>query len=82
MGPQRLLGVTDERAGWLARFVFWITKRKVGRDWEPLRVAAHDPAVLHAVVGFEAGWARARALPARLRVLASIKTSALVGCPA
>ncbi len=76
------MGVTDARAGWLARVVFWFTKRKVGRDWEPLRVAAHNPAVLQAQVGFEAGWQRASRLTGRLRALVSIKTSALVGCPA
>jgi alkylhydroperoxidase family enzyme len=82
MGPQRLMGVTDTRAGWVARLVFWFTRRKVGREWEPLRVAAHDGAVLQAVAGFEAGWQRASALPPSLRALVSIKTSALVGCPA
>jgi len=82
MGPQRLQGVTDTRAGWIARALFWFTRRKLGREWEPLRVAAHNPAVLGAVVGFEGSWTRASRLPARLRTLVSIKTSALVGCPA
>jgi hypothetical protein len=82
MGPQRLAGVTDARAGLIARIVFWFTRRKLKREWEPLRVAAHNPAVLQSVAGFEAGWQRAKALPAKLRVLASIQTSALVGCPA
>lgn len=82
MGPQRLAGLTDARAGLLARLIFWMTKRKVGRDWEPLRVAAHNPAVLRAVTGFEASWQGAHRLPGSLRALVSIKTSALVGCPA
>ncbi len=82
MGEQRLLGVKDEHASWFAKAVFFFVKRRLGRDWEPLRVAAHNTPVLKAHVGFEQKIEAARSLPKKLKTLASLKASMEVGCPA
>ena len=47
---------------------------------DPLRIMAHSKPVMWADAMFELALARAHAVPARLKSLASIKVAALVGC--
>jgi len=76
----RIEGVSDAEAGLVTRGVYLGSKRMVGRVPEPLRIMAHSRPVMWADVIFELALARAHAVPARLKGLASIKVAALVGC--
>jgi hypothetical protein len=83
----RIEPVSDERAGWFARLVFWLTRRKLraldgtGRVAGPVRVMAHHPRVLMAYGAFESGLERCHELPARTKSIAMIRVATLVGCP-
>jgi len=74
-------------AGWLTRLVFWLSKRKLGKQLGkaiapgPLGVYAHHRGVLMAVGSFEMAAERWRLVEARLRTLAQIRTATLIGCP-
>lgn len=67
-------------AGLFVKLVYWFARRRLGRVPTPLGIMAHNTAVLSAVVGFELGLDRARAVDVRLKELATVKTALLVGC--
>jgi len=77
----RIEGITQERAGLLTRIAYWFAKRKVGELPKPLEVYAHNPWVMRAYGTFELLSERATLADKRLKMLASIKTGTLVGCP-
>jgi hypothetical protein len=77
----RLNGLDGRAAGWNARFVYWLAKRKVGRVPEPVTIYAHHPNLLRGYGAFEMFLERAKKVDARLKNLASLKVAALVGCP-
>jgi len=76
----RLDGVDDKQAGAFARIAFSGAKRMVGKVPEPMRIMAHNTWVLSANSGFELAMGRARSVEGKLKTLASIKVSSLVGC--
>ena len=77
----RIEGVPAGRAGFLVRFAYRFSKRLVGKVATPLTVAAHHRWIFRAYGGYEFALGRARLVDAKLKVLASIKAAALVGCP-
>jgi transposase len=77
----RIEGVKPERAGWFVRFVYWMTRRKVGRLVVPVTITAHHPRLLRAMGEMEQGQAAARSVDAGLKALAEVKTGMLIGCP-
>jgi len=77
----RIEGVSQRRAGLLARFGYWYARRWLGKVPEPLTVAAHHRWIFPAYTAYEFGLGRARLVDARLKALAGIKAAALVGCP-
>jgi hypothetical protein len=77
----RIRGVEANEAGLFTRFLYWMTRRKVGRVILPFQVTAHQPRLLFAVGGMEMGQQALRAVDAKLKVLAEIKAATLVGCP-
>jgi hypothetical protein len=77
----RISGVEAQQAGIVTRFLYWITKRKVGRVILPFKITAHQPRLLFAVGGMEMGQQALCAVDPKLKALASIKTATLVGCP-
>ena len=83
----RIKGIEPRDAGWMTRLVYWFVERKMrqvtgkARLIEPIKVLAHHPRLMRAVGQMEAGQAAATSVPAGLKVLASVKTSMLVGCP-
>ena len=77
----RIEGVPARRASWLARLVYWMSRRMVGKVPEPLTVAANHPAVFRAYVGYEYYLGKAKRVDARLKSLAGVKAAAMVGCP-
>jgi 4-carboxymuconolactone decarboxylase len=80
-------GVEPVEASWFIRLVYWFVRRKMGkltgkdRLVEPIKVAAHHPRLLKAVGQMESGQAAARSIPAKLKMLASLQASLLIGCP-
>lgn len=77
----RIAGVSRTTKNPLLRLVFWYVRRQFGRDVEPLRGYATNPAVLAATIGLELGMERAHRLDKRLKQLAELRAAALVGCP-
>ena len=49
----RLPGVEARQAGWLARIVYRMVRRKIGRIVLPLRIAAHNPPLFRSVAFVE-----------------------------
>jgi hypothetical protein len=82
-----LKGIEPAEAGWFTRLVYWFVRRKIGkltgkdRLVEPIKIAAHHPRLLKAVGQMEGGQAAAHSVPAELKMLASLQTSLLIGCP-
>lgn len=74
----RPLGARE--GGWFVRFVYWMTRRRLGRVPQPIGVMAHHRAVLAAVGGFELAFEKANRLQPQLRELAQVKVATLVGC--
>jgi hypothetical protein len=77
----RIGGVEASQAGPLTRFLYWMTKRKVGRVILPFKITAHQPRLLLAVAGMEMGQQTLKTFDTKLKVLAEIKAATLVGCP-
>jgi len=77
----RIEGVEPSEAGVFTRFLYWMTKRKVGRVILPFRITAHQPRLLRAVGEMEMGQAALKTVDARFKALAGIKTALLIGCP-
>jgi 4-carboxymuconolactone decarboxylase len=77
----RIQGVEANQAGLFTRFLYWMTRRKVGRVIQPCKITAHQPRLLVAMGGMEMGQQALRSVDAKLKVLAEIKAATLVGCP-
>lgn len=77
----RIAGVPAERAGLFTRFVYWMTKRKVGQVTEPVRVMAHHGPIFRGYIGYEYALTQSHRVDVKLKTLASLKAGALVGCP-
>jgi 4-carboxymuconolactone decarboxylase len=77
----RISGVEAKDAGPFTRFLYWMTRRKVGRVIVPFKITAHQPRLLVAMGGMEMGQQALRSVDAKLKVLAEIKAATLVGCP-
>jgi hypothetical protein len=77
----RIPEVDEAHAGFLTRMTYRYSRRQFGKALAPLRVIAHSERSMLAYGAYEMLSARANALPPKLKTLASIKTSTLVGCP-
>jgi hypothetical protein len=77
----RIQGIEPAEAGLFIRFVYWMTRRKLGRVILPVKIAAHHPGLLRAIGAMEAGQAAAQSVPAPIKALAGLKAATLVGCP-
>jgi hypothetical protein len=77
----RIRGVEANQAGLFTRFLYWMTRRKIGRVILPFKVTAHQPRLLLAVGQMEMGQQALRTVDAKFKALAGIKAATLVGCP-
>ncbi len=77
----RIRGIEAGEAGLLTRFLYWMSRRKLGRVILPFRITAHQPRLLRAIGEMERGQQALQTVSAKLKALASIKTALLVGCP-
>jgi hypothetical protein len=67
--------------GIFTRFVYWMTKRKLGRVVFPVKVTAHQPRLLWGYGQMETALLGLHSLDETLKELASIKVATLIGCP-
>ena len=77
----RIPGVEARDGNLLTRFIYFMTKRKIGRVVYPLKVAAHHPRLLLAVGQMELGQEAAKSVDAPLKMLAQVKIAMMIGCP-
>jgi hypothetical protein len=81
IGMLRIEPVEPADAGVFTRFVYWMTKRKIGRVILPVKITAHQPRLLWGVGEMEQATAAVHSVPETLKALASIKAARMVGCP-
>ncbi|MGA7852346.1 MAG: hypothetical protein WCA15_03405 [Candidatus Acidiferrales bacterium] len=77
----RIAGVEKSKAGWFARLVYGMARKRLGKMPEPLEVLAHHPAIFKGNVAFEYALEHAKFVEHKLKAFAELKTSSLVGCP-
>ena len=77
----RIRSVETNEAGFFTRFLYWMTRRKVGRVIVPSKVTAHVPRLLLATGQMEMGQMAVHTVDAKLKELAAIKAALMVGCP-
>jgi len=65
----------------LARVVFWMSRRKLGRVIGPLRVHALHTRLLAGVGSMETAQEKASTVPTTVKVLAEVLVAMRVGCP-
>jgi AhpD family alkylhydroperoxidase len=69
-----------DRPGILARVAGWYSKRRYGKEMDPLAPYAHRPGLLLGYGALETAFERSHRLDLRLRLLAEIKAATLAGC--
>lgn len=74
-------GIEPNEAGLYTRFIYWMTKRKLGRLILPSKIMAHQRRLLSSVGQMEMGQQALKKVDAKLKALASIKAALMVGCP-
>jgi hypothetical protein len=67
--------------GLLRRFIYFVTRRKLGRVPMPVKIHAHGGALLVGMGMHEVALARAHRVDARLKGVAQLRVGSLVGCP-
>jgi alkylhydroperoxidase family enzyme len=76
----RIEGVPPRKAGPLVRFAYRATRRRVGRDVDPIAVYAHAPSLLMGYGALEQATGKQHRVEERLKALAETKAAALVNC--
>jgi hypothetical protein len=77
----RIEGVDKSNAGWFARFVYAMARKRLGKMPEPLAIQAHHGAIFKGNAAFEYALEHAKLVDHKLKALAEIKASSLIGCP-
>ena len=76
----RIEGVPAREASPLVKLIYRISRRKMGREMDPVGVYAHAPSLLVGYGMFEEATARQHHVEERLKVLGELKAGALVNC--
>ncbi|HEX9759760.1 MAG TPA: hypothetical protein VGA40_02520 [Candidatus Acidoferrales bacterium] len=77
----RIQGVPPGKQGLLARTIFGMARKRLGQVPEPMTVTAHHAKLFKGYVAMEFALDKSRLVDARLKLLAEIKVSTLIGCP-
>jgi hypothetical protein len=77
----RIAGIEAEQANPFTRFVYWMTKRKIGRVITPVKITAHQTRLLRAMGEMEMGQLAMHSVDETLKALAGIKVAKMIGCP-
>jgi AhpD family alkylhydroperoxidase len=76
----RVEALEGRRAPMLARVIARLSRRKLGREVEPVGVYAHAPSLLLGYGIYEQSTAAQHAVSERLKMLAVLKAAALISC--
>jgi AhpD family alkylhydroperoxidase len=76
----RIEPVPERSASAPVRMIYRFSRRKLGRDVDPLGVYAHAPRLLFGYGMLEQATAAQNRVPRRLKALAELKAAALVSC--
>jgi alkylhydroperoxidase family enzyme len=76
----RIDGVPNRKAGPLVRLVYRLSRRRLGREVDPIGVYAHAPGLLIGYGMLEQATAKQHRIDERLKMLAELKAGALVNC--
>ena len=76
----RIPGV-EGGGGPMARLIFFLVRRRLGRVPRPLRIVALHPELLMGYGQMERAQERARRVPLPLKRLAQVRVAMRVGCP-
>jgi alkylhydroperoxidase family enzyme len=76
----RIDGVSTRNASPLVRLVYRLSRRRLGRDVEPVAVYAHAPGLLLGYGALEQATAGQHRVQEHLKVLAETKAAAVVSC--
>ena len=81
----RIPGAEQSKQGFLSgfftRFVYALTRRKLGRVVMPVQVTAHHPQILWGYGQMEQSLLSSRRVDTALKDLATLRVATLVGCP-
>jgi hypothetical protein len=77
----RIEGVSNQRASLFARFVFLMSRRRLGKVIAPLRIKAHHPRLLRGYAHMELAQQTASTIPMSLKALVDVRVARLIGCP-
>ncbi len=77
----RIDEVSDRGAGLLARLVFFMSRKRLGRVITPLRVAAHHRRLLRGYLHMELAQQAAHSISPALKALVDVETARRIGCP-
>jgi hypothetical protein len=77
----RIPALESSQVNLFTRFIYWMTKRHIGRVILPVKVSAHHPRILRGTGEMERAQLASHSIPETLKELASIKAAMLVGCP-
>src|SRR5436190_13446532 len=77
----RVIGVTAEKAGWIARLIYSVLRKRIGLVPKSKTLIAHHTPTLLASSWMDAINASANTVPPILKELAQLKVAMLAGCP-
>ena len=78
---ERVRGVRNGEANWIARLVYRSLKKRIGRIPKSKTLAAHHTPTLLATTWMDSVCGPARTVSPVLKELAQLKVAAMVGCP-
>jgi AhpD family alkylhydroperoxidase len=76
----RIEGVQARKAGPVVRLIYRLSRRRLGRDMDPVSVYAHAPGLLIGYGMFEQATGKLNEVDERLKALAVTKAAAVVTC--
>lgn len=81
----RINGAPSNQGGPLRRlsvgFVYWLTRRRLGRVIMPVQVTAHHGKIFWGYLQMEQSQMSSKLVDAKLKGLAELRVATLVGCP-
>ena len=78
----RIRLLSEREAGWLARTISFVTRRRLGKASSAPRLLGHHKKVLFAWAMFMGLLDRWNELPTRIKRLVHLRVAMRVGCPA
>jgi AhpD family alkylhydroperoxidase len=68
------------KPGLVARLAGWYSRRRFGKEMEPMKPYAHRPGLLIGYSALEMAFERSRRLDPKLKTLAELKAATVAGC--